>query len=149
MLYIHQGDESWFKGERQSALDVDLDAYDPNIAPDPEAWLALSEAEQIDLIQAYHEDEGVELEDEAMLIHAGLHATVESQAAAGLEPVQETLDRLMREGLGRHDAIHALAAIIGDELFNIAAGKQRSHDPKHYRKRLKKLSARKWLQGRY
>jgi len=46
-------------------------------------------------------------------MHGVAHVIVENQIAAGdstVEPV--TLARLMREGLDRHDAIHAIGSVL-------------------------------------
>jgi hypothetical protein len=89
--------------------------YDADELPDPDAWLELDEAERIDLVIDYHRRTGVQLENPEP--HAIAHVVVENQVALGdATPVPETLDRLMNEGLDRHDAVHA----IGSIFMNIA-----------------------------
>ncbi|MGH7089932.1 MAG: hypothetical protein ACREFQ_13635, partial [Stellaceae bacterium] len=81
--------------------------YDPETAPDEAAWLARDEDERLLIVEAYHRRAGIE--PPKPTLHATIHAIVENQIAAGDEtPVRETVARLMREGLGRHDAIHAV-----------------------------------------
>jgi hypothetical protein len=62
--------------------------------------------------------------------HAIFHVIVENQAALGDEiPVRGTLDRLMGEGLDRHEAIHAVASVLSGHVFDIARGKPPRPDP--------------------
>ena len=82
--------------------------YDASEAPDPRAWLALDETERIDLAVDYHRRNHLPLGGSAKL-HGTVHAIVENQVALGdATVVPETLERLMNEGLDRHDAIHSL-----------------------------------------
>jgi len=81
--------------------------YDPLKAPDPEEWLELDEQERIDLAQDYHRRARIKLP--SALLHANMHAIVENQIALGDEtPARRVLQRLMNEGLDRHQAIHAI-----------------------------------------
>ena len=81
--------------------------YDPDRQPDAEAWLAVDESERLDLVMDYHRRAAVRLENAK--VHAVAHVVVENQVLLGEEtPVAATLDRLMQEGLNRHDAIHAI-----------------------------------------
>src|SRR5215813_2177430 len=90
-----------------------MDHYDPLQAPDPKEWLALDEGERIALADEYHRRAGIRLPK--VQIHAAIHATVETQAALGDEtPVRRTLDRLVSEGLDRHEAIHAVGSVLVD-----------------------------------
>lgn len=83
--------------------------YDPDVAPDPEAWLALDEDERIDLIDEYHREARIRVPN--LALHAAIHTLVENQIAVGDElPVRRTVERLVREGLDRHDALHAVGA---------------------------------------
>jgi hypothetical protein len=45
-------------------------------------------------------------------LHAVIHVVVENQLALGEEVVVETLARLQREGLGRHDGVHAIGSFL-------------------------------------
>lgn len=92
-----------------------LTKYDPDRAPDPERWLAQNEMELIDIVQRYHRREGIALPNER--VHASLHVMVENQAAHGDgTPVREAIDRLMGEGFSRHDAIHAVGAVLSKHM---------------------------------
>ena len=77
--------------------------YDADEHPDPDTWLELDESERIDLVIDYHRRTGVQLENPQY--HAIAHVVVENQVALGeATSVPETLNRLMDEGLDRHDA---------------------------------------------
>jgi hypothetical protein len=98
-----------------------MDVYDPHIAPDPEEWNAADEQECIQLIVQYHEEEGIELPNS--VVHATLHTLIENQAALGSEtPVAAAIERLMGEGLDRHDAIHALGSVFMEVYFPVMRG---------------------------
>ena len=87
-----------------------MDRYDPDTDPDPKEWMGLDDDERDHLVEEYHRDKHVEIE--SLRMHVNFHVVVESQVAMGDEiPVQKTLTRLMREGLSRHDAVHAIGSI--------------------------------------
>jgi hypothetical protein len=91
--------------------------YDAIEQPDPEIWLELDETERVDLVIDYHCRIGVQLE--TLELHAMVHMVVENQVALGeVTPVPETLDRLMHEGLDRHEAVHAIGSILMRILFD-------------------------------
>jgi hypothetical protein len=92
-----------------------LTEYDPDRAPDAERWLAQDEMGLVDLVQRYHRAERIPLPDER--VHAALHVMVENQVALGdRTPVRQAVDRLMGEGMSRHDAIHAVGAILSRHM---------------------------------
>lgn len=92
-----------------------LTKYDPDRAPDPERWLAQNEMELIEIVQRYHRREQIPLPNER--VHAAYHVMVENQVALGERtPVREALDRLMGEGMSRHDAIHAVGAVLARHM---------------------------------
>jgi hypothetical protein len=94
--------------------DVD-EAYDPAVAPDPAQWLALDEDERMRRVEDCHRRAGVSLPNEKL--HAVLHVAVENQIALGDElPVRRTVDRLMGEGLDRHEAVHAVGLVLTEHL---------------------------------
>jgi hypothetical protein len=92
--------------------------YDANTAPDLEAWLQLDEQERIDLAidhRRYHLPMG-----QSPKLHGTMHAIVENQVALGdATVVPATLTRLMREGLDRHDAIHAIGSVLMAIIFDV------------------------------
>jgi len=119
---------------------------DPLKAPDSESWLELDEQERIDLIENWHLDAGIDLPN--VLAHSAVHAIVENQAALKEPAVVDTLNRLMRQGLDRHESVHAVANVLAKHL-NIALRKKKPASNEAYFKALRKLSAKKWLSGRF
>jgi hypothetical protein len=124
----------------------DMTAYDPLTAPDPREWQELDEFERIELVSAYHREAGVELPN--VLLHAAIHVTVENQVLLGVEtPVQATLERLMLEGLDRHDALHAIANVLVDHMQDLLRGTAPPDGPKEaYYEKLRTLTAEGWRQ---
>jgi len=120
--------------------------YDPERAPDPEAWLALDEQARIDLVSAHHRRTRVNLPSRQL--HAAIHVVVENQLAERIAVVQETVERLLVEGLDRHDAIHAIGSVVAEHLWKAVNEKWRGPDPQEeYFRRLETLTAREWLEG--
>ena len=123
-----------------------MNRYDPEAAPDPQRWLALDEGERKSLVEQYHRDERVDLPRRARPIHAAIHTIVENQLALGDPPiVGATLERLLQEGLSRHEAIHAIGSVLLgylNELLRAKAASSESHAP--YYAALEKLTAQNW-----
>ncbi len=131
----------------EHADDEQMDTYDPLKAPDPVAWEAMDEGERIELVREYHLEAGETAPDEFM--HAAIHAVVESQVAMGDEiPVRANLERLMRQGLDRHEAIHAIGGVVLGHMNDLASGTDLGPDPnKRLFKKLEKLNATEWLKS--
>ena len=126
-----------------------MDEYEPAIEPVAEEWLSLSESTQNDLVRQYHENAKEPVAEQAMAIHAALHVAVENQIAMGIEPVPETVARLIRQGLDRHEAIHAVAAVLANDIVELTKHRQASWNPAAYRRRLEKLTAKRWRKGQW
>jgi len=124
-----------------------MDTYDPLVAPDPDEWLSLDEQERLILVEDHHSEAGVELPNEKL--HAVLHAIVENQIAEGDGlPVRATLDRLVAEGLDRHEAVHAIAGVLAEFVFSILGDGAAEADGKEkYYRKLEKLTAAEWLES--
>ena len=118
--------------------------YHADRQPDSSAWLALDEDERIDIVMAYHRQKRVKLENAK--VHAVAHVIVENQIALGNPPlVAATMARLMDEGLGRHDAIHAVGSIILGALFDALRQPGKAHDVgAQYNRELAMLTAASW-----
>ena len=97
-----------------------MEIYDPDIAPDPKSWLELSETERLLLVGDYHEQSEEELPNAQ--IHAAIHVVVENQLAEAYAPAVEALARLRREGLNRHDAVHAIGSVLAEQIWTQARG---------------------------
>ena len=124
-----------------------MNEYDPEHNPDPEWWLSLDESERADLAEeSQREDEQLP----SPRAHAAIHVIVENQIAMGDEiPVGATLHRLMREGLGRHDAVHAIGSVVSKHVYHamrhdaIAEGDSDDPNESYYRE-LNELTAVAW-----
>ena len=134
-----------------------MERYNPSRAPNPKQWLALSEAERLELVSKYHADASEEIQDddpdEALArndLHATMHVVVENQLAEGLDPVCQAMSRLIIEGLDRHDAVHAIGSELAGHLFDTLHGRAEAAPDKltHlYYERLSKLTAASWRNG--
>jgi hypothetical protein len=123
---------------------MSVEQYDALVAPDEEAWLALDEDERIELVSRYHRNIGEELPDFGQsLLHATMHVVVENQVASAVLPVCQALDRLLREGLDRHDAIHAIASVLAGRVYDVIAGGSDDVNER-YAAELHQLTAKSW-----
>jgi hypothetical protein len=119
--------------------------YDAEKPPDPASWNRLGEGERIAAVESYHQRAGIDLPEGAETLHALIHVIVENQVVLANEtPVAETLARLIREGLSRHDAVHAIGSVLSELLYSSAAG-ERSEDEGDYFERVRELTAKSWL----
>ncbi|MDD5699108.1 MAG: hypothetical protein PHH77_10875 [Victivallaceae bacterium] len=123
--------------------------YSPDRPINPEEWLALDEEERIRLVRAFHENLDDGLPEDALPLHSSIHAIVENQLAMGVELVPETIEKLIRQGLNRHEAIHAIGAIVAEDMFDLMKGNIKEFSPQKYRKRLEKITAKRWRRGQY
>ena len=57
--------------------------------------------------------------------------------------------KLIKEGLGRHDALHVVGAVLSEGMFNLQNSEGESWDQSHYHKRLEKLTAKRWRKGKW
>jgi Protein of unknown function (DUF1186)/SEC-C motif len=144
-------DDRFLANWRNRDAGTGVELYDPLVGPNPEVWLAIDEQDRIDLIEHYHRRRG--FKGERARAHAIFHAIVENQIAEGDRlPVRRTLLRLMAEGLDRHDAIHAIGAVLAGHINELlreedAEALSRSGDDSNaaYYSALEKLTAAGWL----
>ncbi len=129
--------------EQDEELDID-GAYDPAVAPDAAEWLALDEQARLDQVLDYHRRAGIFPPNEE--IHAVIHVTVENQIALGDElPVRRAIDRLMGEGLDRHQAVHAVASVLTGQLFDAFKDPEARVFPREaYNAAIEQLTAESW-----
>lgn len=132
----------------------DIPEYDPFVEPDPDQWLALDEEQRIDLVMAYHRRAGIRFP--RAKAHALFHVVVESQIADAGLPVRSTVERLMAEGLDRHEAIHAVGSVLAGHMNDLVRKfKPGEHldansdeDPNvAYFAQLEALTAEEWLRS--
>jgi hypothetical protein len=148
-LRRHLGDDGFELMDALAEADDDdffeeASDYDPNVAPDPDEWLALDEEERLSAISAYHREAGIEVPNERA--HALFHVLVENQIAMGDEVpvVGRTVQRLMeQDGLDRHEAIHAVASVASAQMFD-AMKSEGGFDKEKYAAELERLTAERW-----
>jgi len=126
-----------------------MENYHPSQTPSPEEWLELDESIRIDLVRKAHQAAGIEFEEErAKNMYSVIHVIVENQLALKVAPVPATISKLTRQGLSRHEAIHAIGAVLSEDMFEIIKN-NREHNFKKYRRRLDKLTAKRWRKGKW
>jgi hypothetical protein len=121
--------------------------YDPLQPPDPEQWRLISEEEQIQLVSDYHRRARIRLPN--AMVHAVVHVIVENQIALGDEtPVRRTVQRLISEGLDRHESIHAVGSVLATHINDLLRGPDPGAEPnRSYYAALDDLTAEGWLQS--
>ena len=127
-----------------------MEAYNPERTPEPETWLELDEQERIVLIETYHRGARIKLPN--VTAHALLHAIVENQIALNLDPVVRAMHRLGKEGLTRHDAVHAIGSVVAEHLFDILKTNQNDDAAAlqaRYYAAVERLSAASWRRGEH
>jgi hypothetical protein len=93
----------------------------------------------------YHRRARVRLPNEKL--HAVLHVVIENQIALGDEiPVQNTAQRLMAEGLDRHEVIHCIASVLAEFIHDLMGNSGSSTKSNQaYFAALQRLTAEGWL----
>jgi hypothetical protein len=124
-----------------------MEKYNPNRAMDPLEWTTLDEVERHYLVERYHRKKRIKMPN--VRIHAAIHVIVENQVALAEEiPVQKTLERLMREGLDRHDAIHAIGSVLAGQMYDLLKNGSKDQDVNaQYYRQLEELTAEGWLKS--
>lgn len=120
-----------------------MERYDPLRAPDPGEWLDLGEQERIALVARYHRKAGIRLPNPQL--HALMHVIAENQVALGEAPVRAALDRLLEEGLDRHDALHAVGSVLAEHMHAVVTGSANESWTESYYQELERLTAKGWL----
>jgi hypothetical protein len=127
-----------------------MEAYNPEHMSEPESWLELDEQERILLIETYHRVARIKLPN--VTAHAALHAIVENQIALNVEPVVRAMHRLGKEGLTRHDAVHAIGSVVAEHLFDILKTSQNDDSAAsqaRYYAAVERLTAASWRKGEH
>ena len=122
-----------------------MERYDPDQAVVSEEWMELDEDERHYFVQQYHRKKRLKMPN--LRMHVAIHVVVENQVALGGKiPVEKTLTRLMREGLSRHDAVHAIGSVLSGRIFDLVKHGPRELDVNaDYYGQLEKLTAQGWL----
>ena len=119
--------------------------YDPEVEPDSAKWLALDEQERLRLAESHHRAARVKLPN--VKAHAAFHVIVENQIAEGLEPVVRAMARLMKQGLSRHDALHAVGSVVANYFFEAMKTEDQefcNSVQARYNAELERLTAEDW-----
>jgi hypothetical protein len=121
-----------------------MQRYDPLREPASEEWLEMEELERIALVEDYHRKAGIRVPNSKL--HATFHVIVENQVALGDEtPVRKTLERLMKEHIDRHDAIHAVASVLTEFISDVLKRSSPQSDPHTpYYAALERLTVQSW-----
>jgi hypothetical protein len=121
--------------------------YQANDQPHSATWLELDETERIDAVMDYHRRAKVVPEN--LKLHAMTHVVVENQVALGeATTVPATLNRLMNEGLDRHEAIHAIGSILMRIMLDAVRNDDGGGDINaKYSRELATLTAVGWRSG--
>jgi len=122
-----------------------LDRYDPSQPPDPNEWLELDEQERSLLVEDHHRRARIDLPNATL--HATMHVVVENQLAANDEPVVRALARLMKEGLSRHEAVHAIGSVVAQHIFDMLKMKDTPETSRaRYYAAVERLTRAKWYE---
>jgi hypothetical protein len=118
--------------------------YDPDRQLYPEEWSDLDESEQLQRVIDYHSRAHVKLDNPRL--HAVVHVVVENQVLLGDKtPVAATLARLTREGLDRHEAIHAIGSVFSGIMYDAATSRDGRDLNETYFREVAELTAEAWL----
>jgi hypothetical protein len=123
-----------------------MEQYDPDRDLVAGEWLDLDEQERMMLVEDYHRRHRIRMP--SLEGHAVIHTVVENQLALDKPVVVATFGRLRREGLDRHDAVHAIGSVLASHMHALLVGDQSEREPnEQYYEALGKLSATKWRAG--
>jgi hypothetical protein len=145
MVVADADEDDLFDDDSDDPYIDDLAGYDPEEAPDPAEWLERDEDERRLLVEAYHARAGIDPPNANL--HAAFHVIVENQIALGDEvPTGRTVERLMAEGLSRHEAVHAVGSVVSGLINDAAKGRNRSESEfnNDYSAAIERLTAEGW-----
>jgi len=123
-----------------------VNRYDPDDTPNSEEWLSLDDHKRIRLVKEYHRLARVKLPN--LTLHATFHVIVENQLAENLESAVRAMERLQKEGLSRHDAVHAIASVAAEHSYNLLNNKtDLGNSHAIYNAAVERLTAKSWRGG--
>ena len=95
-------------------------------------------------ILAAHADENHGFSGQQLRMHVTLHTVAETQIRTGDPPeAGNALDRLCAEGLSRHEAVHAIAALAARHSARVL-GQGKKYDGASYAAELEALDGEGW-----
>ena len=120
--------------------------YDPETGPDPGTWLASDE--QLRIVAAEQAHTPLPKQHGAvgnLLQHAIFHVIVENQLLEKDFPAtREALERLVSEGAERHEAVHALASVNAELMYQIMQGGSPEKANERLAEKLQALTLKSW-----
>ncbi len=123
-----------------------MNRYEPSKTPDPAEWVALDEQERVVLVEEFHRRARVDLPN--VKLHATMHVVVENQLSLNDEPVVRGLVRLIKQGLTRHDAIHAIGSVVAEQIYDLLKlGDTPETSRARYYAAIERLTAAEWRDG--
>lgn len=123
-----------------------MKSYDPEVAPDPKRWLGFDEQKRMLLVERYHR--GARIKLPSMTAHVAFHVIVENQLAEEMDSVVQAMIRLRRDGLSRHEAVHAVASVLAEHMHGLLNGEDGGADvASRYDEALAGLTAQRWFEG--
>jgi len=90
-------------------------SYSPDATPDAAQWLKLPERERLRVVSTFHMVN--RLKSGNAKAHAAIHVIVENQIATGFGPAVRAMARLQREGLSRHESLHAVGSVLSSNIL--------------------------------
>jgi hypothetical protein len=123
-----------------------VDHYDPSQTPAPAEWLELDEQERVLFVEQYHRRARIDLP--SVTLHSTIHVVVENQLAGNDQPVVRALARLMKQGLSRHDAVHAIGSLVSEQIYDLLKLKDTPETSRaRYYAAIERLTAAEWLKS--
>lgn len=120
--------------------------YNPRKPPDPEECLELDETMRIILVEKYRRQRRIRMPN--LKVHSIIHVVVENQVAEGKRiPTARILNRLMSEGLDRHEAVHAIGSVVAKYMFHALKGTAVPDAPQAYFQELESFTAQAWFEA--
>jgi hypothetical protein len=110
------------------------------VGPEPEAWLEADEGERTEMVYRYHKRRRLRAGN--LRLHAVIHTTVENQLAEAHAGARAALERLVGEGLDRHEAIHAIGSLVARHIHRSLRGVVINDG--EYDKELAELTVESW-----
>jgi len=91
-----------------------------------------------DSLEEADEDE-IEIDGVNPLLHLSIHQTVENQVTINNPEITgQTIEKLIKHGMDRHEAIHAVGNVLIDEMFYMGRDK-RPFDEKRFSRKMRRL----------
>jgi len=141
--YLDEDDD---EDDEEDWEDFTEEVYDADKDADPEEWLAMDEGEQHLWVGAYHALKKPHDLPPDPEIHSIMHVVAETWLAADDPPeARPALARLIAEGLTRHEAIHAIAMVFADQIWEINQGRKPSNE--EISRKLAGLDRASWEKG--